>query len=420
MIGFSVVMVFAASPVPALALTSLGDCGKPVFVLLHSAWPRLLCPSPKAKHLKDPAMFELDHDLAQDIVDRAMAILPCNVNVMDSQGLILGSGEPERINTRHEGAQLVLANGRIVELDTDAAKCLKGVQPGVNLPLMLDGRLMGVLGLTGDPQQVRTYGELVRMTAEMLLAQRNLQADQQWRRQRCDDLLALLLGGSGNSPRLLDEARQLGLKPQLPRIPCLFEIASGPPAEALAAWLMSRYPDSWCVSPARQSLLWCRPAGVALDELRLLERLQRHGWDIERLALGSAAQSLEQLRRGYRRVRDLLAYGREVLPSERLLSLQRYRLPALLWRHRNDDALDELLEPLQRIRAKDSSGQLLATLRAWCAHDGQSQSCADALGIHRNSLRYRLERIAELGEVDPLRLEGMLSLYLGLQLLPAD
>lgn len=363
-------------------------------------------------------MFELDHDLAQDIVDRAMAILPCNVNVMDSQGLILGSGEPERINTRHEGAQLVLANGRIVELDADAARCLKGVQPGVNLPLMLDGRLIGVLGLTGEPQQLRTYGELVRMTAEMLLAQRYLQVEQQWRRQRCDDLLALLLGGSGESPRLVDEAQQLGLKPNLPRIPCLFELQAGPPAEALSAWLMSRYPDSWCVSPARQSLLWCRPAGVVLDEARLLERLQRHGWEVERLAFGSPAQSLEQLRRGYRRVRDLQAYGREVLPGERLLSLARFRLPALLWRHRNDDALHELLEPLQRIRAKDTSGQLLVTLRAWCAHDGQSQACAEALGIHRNSLRYRLERIAEVGEVDPLRMEGMLSLYLGLQLLP--
>ncbi|WP_191832562.1 sugar diacid recognition domain-containing protein [Pseudomonas fluorescens] len=364
-------------------------------------------------------MFELDHDLAQDIVDRAMAILPCNVNVMDSQGLILGSGEPERINTRHEGAQLVLANGRIVELDVEAAKCLKGVQPGINLPLLLDGRLMGVLGLTGDPQQLRTYAQLVRMTAEMLLAQRHMQVEQQWRRQRCDDLLALLLGGSGDSPRLVDEARQLGLKPQLPRVPCLFELDSGPAAETLASWLMSRYPDSWCVSPARQSLLWCRPASVTLDEPRLLEKLQRHGWQVQRLATGSPAQSLEQLRRGYRRVRDLQAYGREVLPNERILTLSRYRLPALLWRHRNDDALDELLEPLQRIRAKDNSGQLLATLRAWCAHDGQSQACADALGIHRNSLRYRLERIAELAEVDPLRLEGMLSLYLGLQLLPA-
>lgn len=365
-------------------------------------------------------MFELDHDLAQDIVDRAMAILPCNVNVMDSQGLILGSGEPERINTRHEGAQLVLANGRIVELDSEAAKCLKGVQPGVNLPLMLDQRLIGVLGLTGDPQQLRTYGELLRMTAEMLLAQRHQQVQQQWRRQRCDDLLALLLGGSGESPRLVDEARQLGLKPQLARIPCLFELTSGPPAEALSAWLGDRYPDSWCVSPARQSLLWCRPASVALDETRLLERLQRQGWQVQRLAMGAPAPSVEQLRRGYRRVRDLLAYGREVVPDEPVLNLARYRLPVLLWRHRHDDALDELLAPLQRLIAKDASGQLLLTLRTWCAHDGQSQACADALGIHRNSLRYRLERIAELGEVDPLRLEGLLSLYLGLQLLPAS
>ena len=365
-------------------------------------------------------MFELDHDLAQDIVDRAMAILPWNVNVMDSQGLILGSGEAQRINTRHEGAQLVLANERIVEIDSEAAKCLKGVQPGVNLPLMLDGRLIGVLGITGEPQQLRTYAELVRMTAEMLLAQRHLQVEQQWRRQRCDDLLALLLGGNGDAPRLVDEARQLGLKPQLPRVPCLFELDEGQGAEALSVWLMQRYPDSWCVSPARQSLLWCRPAGVALDEGKLLDKLQSQGWRVQRVAIGGVADGVEKLRRGYRRVRDLLAYGREVLPGQRLLTLARYRLPALLWRHRQDDALDELLEPLQRIRAKDVSGQLLATLRAWCSHDGQSQACAEALGIHRNSLRYRLERIGELSGVDPLRLEGMLSLYLGLQLLPVS
>ena len=46
------------------------------------------------------------------------------------------------------------------------------------------------------------YGR-VRSTAEMLLAQRHLQADQQWRRQRCDDLLALLLGGSAVTILLL-------------------------------------------------------------------------------------------------------------------------------------------------------------------------------------------------------------------------
>lgn len=192
--------------------------------------------------------FELDHDLAQDIVDRAMAILPYNVNVMDSQGLILGSGEPDRINTRHEGAQLVLANGRVVEIDAQTAIHLKGVQPGINLPLMLDHRLIGVLGITGEPDQLRTYAALVRMTAEMLVGQRNQQAEQQWRRQRCDDLLALLLSESDTSSRLTDEAQQLGLKPHLPRVPFLFELgleqSPGQTVEALSDWLQTRYPDS--------------------------------------------------------------------------------------------------------------------------------------------------------------------------------
>jgi carbohydrate diacid regulator len=336
--------------------------------------------------------------------------------------LILGSGEPERVNTRHEGAQLVLANGRVVEIDAQTAIHLKGVQPGINLPLMLDQRLIGVLGITGEPEQLRTYAELVRMTAEMLVGQRNQQAEQQWRRQRCDDLLALLLSEAGDSPRLVDEAQQLGLKPQMTRVPCLFELglehAPGQTVEALSAWLTSRHPDSWCVSSAKTSLLWCRPASQTVENERLLDKLDGLGWNILRIAVGGQADGLSGLRRCYRRVGDLLAYGREVLPRSRLLTLNRYRLPVMLWRHRNDDALDELLNPLRKVIAKDSNGQLLATLRSWCEHDGQSQACADALGIHRNSLRYRMERIAELSGVDPLRLDGMLALYLGVQLLP--
>ncbi|MGX1175624.1 sugar diacid recognition domain-containing protein [Pseudomonas sp. R151218B TE3479] len=367
-------------------------------------------------------MFELDHDLAQDIVDRAMAILPYNVNVMDNQGLILGSGERERVNTRHEGAQLVLANGRVVEIDEHTAMHLKGVQPGINLPLMLDQRLIGVLGITGEPAQLRTYAELVRMTAEMLVGQRNQQAEQQWRRQRCDDLLALLLGDAGDSPRLLDEARQMGLKPQLSRVPYLFELGlehgPGQTVETLSGWLMSRYPDSWCLTSSKSSLLWCRPVTASVENERLLGKLDGLGWSILRVAVGGQAEGLAGLRRCYRRVGDLLAYGRDVLPQSRMLTLNRYRLPVMLWRHRSDDALDELLTPLRKVIAKDSNGQLLATLRSWCEHDGQSQACADALGIHRNSLRYRMERIAELSGVDPLRLDGMLALYLGVQLLP--
>lgn len=361
-------------------------------------------------------MFELDHELAQDIVDRAMAILPCNVNVMDSQGLILGSGEPQRVDARHEGAQLVLANGREVEIDAQTAQTLRGVQPGINLPLMLDGRLIGVLGLTGEPSHLRIYAQLVRMTAEMLVNQRNMQVEQQWRRDRGEHVLALLVNDAPLSARLLDEARELGLKPQLPRVPCLFELSPALSAEDLAVWLRARYPDSWCISLGSGALLWCRPCAQTLDNSHLLARLTPGG--VLRMGVGDSAQTLEDLRRSCHQVRDLLAYGRDLQPGVMVLELHRFRLPSLLWRQRGEGVLDPWLIPLQRVLAKDGNGQLLATLRAWCEHDGQSQPCADALGIHRNSLRYRMERVAQLSGVDPMTLEGMLTLYLGVRLTP--
>ncbi len=106
------------------------------------------------------------------------------------------------------------------------------------------------------------------MTAEMLVGQRNQQGEQQWRRQRCADLLSLLMPEAGDSPRLIDEAQQLGLKPQLTRLPCLFELGMehgpGQTVDALGGWLTSRYPDSCCVSSTKSSLLWCRPRLLTL------------------------------------------------------------------------------------------------------------------------------------------------------------
>lgn len=365
-------------------------------------------------------MFELDHQLAQNIVDRAMAILPYNVNVMDSQGLILGSGERNRINTRHEGAQLVLANHRVVEIDEQAARNLKGVQAGINLPLMHDERLIGVLGITGNPDQLRTFSELVRMTAEMLVAQSHMQVEQHWRRQRCDDLLAALLGETGSSPRLIDEAQQLGLKPQLFRTPHLIELAPTQTSSALGDWIRARFPDSWCLSYSQSSMMWCCPSNLTVAPSLLKERLEAQDWKVLRIASGVQADDINRLRLGCRRVVELLAYGQAVLPHKALLAIEQHRLPALLWGYRKDHGVAELLAPIQMIQDKDSSGQLMRTLRRWCEHYGQPQLCAEILGIHRNSLRYRLERIIELSGKDLTRLDDLMELYLGVTLVPCD
>lgn len=362
-------------------------------------------------------MFALDHALAQDIVDRAMAILPCNVNVMDYLGIIIGSGEAERLYTRHEGAQLVLANCRVVEIDSQTAKHLSGVRPGVNLPLMLDQKLVGVLGITGEPDEVRVYGELVKMTAEMLMEHRRQQADQQWRNQRSEDLIArLLMADCPDS--LVDEAEHLGLQPQLPRQVVLIELPPHIPADSqIAMWLTARYANSWCVTHEPTLLYWCRAAGKERDDALLLEQFDEQGWPVMRMVTVEQSADLATLRQACAAARDLLDYARHVHPQQRLLRLAVHRMAVLFWRYRNDWLAQGVADPITRLLDSNNS-QLLDTLRSWFDYSGESQACADALGIHRNSLRYRLEKVAELSGCDPYRTDDLLRLYLGVQMTP--
>ena len=90
-------------------------------------------------------------------------------------GEIIGSGDRQyRIGELHEGALLVLSQGRVVDIDDAVARHLHGVRQGINLPLRLEGEIVGVIGLTGEPENLRKYGELVCMTAEMMLEQSRL------------------------------------------------------------------------------------------------------------------------------------------------------------------------------------------------------------------------------------------------------
>ena len=86
-------------------------------------------------------MVLLERALAQEIVERTMKIVPFNVNVMDVNGVILGSGNPERIGELHAGARQALAQSRTVEVDAVVTRGLEGAKPGVNIPLAVRGQL---------------------------------------------------------------------------------------------------------------------------------------------------------------------------------------------------------------------------------------------------------------------------------------
>ncbi len=96
----------------------------------------------------------LTEPVAQQIVQRAMNIIPHNVNVMDRAGIIIGTGFPERKHQVHAGALKVLESGQAFDIDASQATRLKGVQAGINRPIRFRREIIGVVGVTGAPEAV--------------------------------------------------------------------------------------------------------------------------------------------------------------------------------------------------------------------------------------------------------------------------
>ncbi len=72
----------------------------------------------------------------------------------------------------------------------------------------------------------------------------------------------------------------------------------------------------------------------------------------------------------------------------------------------------ELVRPL-----RDRDGQLLETWREFVAAEGRVQRAARALGVHENTVRYRLGRIKEITGQDPASLDQLLAARLAFQVL---
>ncbi|GAM68965.1 sugar diacid utilization regulator sdaR [Vibrio sp. JCM 19236] len=66
-----------------------------------------------------------------------------------------------------------------------------------------------MVGVSGTPDDVRSYGELVKMTAELIVEQAALMSQVQWNKRHREELLLQLIEGSSlNEGQLLSIAQR--------------------------------------------------------------------------------------------------------------------------------------------------------------------------------------------------------------------
>ncbi|MEV0289748.1 sugar diacid recognition domain-containing protein [Kribbella sp. NPDC050820] len=362
----------------------------------------------------------LSAPLAQQIARETSEVIGYNVLITDDHGIVIGSGDTSRLGSFHEASVDVLASQQAAWHTAAEAQRLRGVKPGMTLPIVIDGAAVGTVGITGSPRQVRRFGLVVRRQTEILL-QESVELRSRLLRERALEELVRDIGSFDadvvDPAFLAGRAKELGFDLTAQRTVVIVEVDEPVPAGGGVPDVATLRPE--VLRTLRQTfgsadlvaamtagrfavlpVLGRRSRGTAEDRLRLGQVAVRavaseHGF-ASRAGVGGAARGIAALREAYADAGDALHLGKGCEPGETAYVIDGLRGHQVLAAvgHRARSRLVSLVAGPLATQA--DWPELRATLIAWCESGFNLVRTADALHIHRNTLIYRLEKIERL------------------------
>lgn len=127
------------------------------------------------------------------------------------------------------------------------------------------------------------------------------------------------------------------------------------------------------------------------------------------VGIGKTSEKISGLKSSFRQAQQLTVLGPRLQPDADYYSYENYWLEVELSMLGLKDT--DTLSFYDRLLLQDKKGELAHTLDVFMKDGGDLGKIADNLFIHRNTLRYRLDKITELTGRDPRNVKMMLELY---------
>jgi len=173
--------------------------------------------------------IDLLNRVAQDIASTASNITNYYIVITDENGVIIGTSTDyeDRLGTVHEGSLLVIHSGKARTHNEEDCKTLKGTYPGITLPICIHDDVVGTIGIKGNSLEVKKYGLLVKMLAEVMIKDRleSESAHIRWQNtQMLVNMVATFSKNIDSETTINNCAMLLGLDLYLPRVAILLNI----------------------------------------------------------------------------------------------------------------------------------------------------------------------------------------------------
>ncbi|MCB7071581.1 MAG: sugar diacid recognition domain-containing protein [Caldibacillus thermoamylovorans] len=333
-------------------------------------------------------MYRLTANLAQMIVNKMMKDIPYNINIMDKNGVIIGSGNKERIGILHHGAVDAIRYRKAVEIKKDE----EFVKKGINLPIEMNGDIIGVVGISGEIGETRPFGNLVRSTVILLIEQSvALEKANQEEKRKYDLFNRIMDTDTLYTKELAEQAKVYGLELNKPSQIVYVESQSNIDEinlNDLPTFKITN--DSIC---------------IVVQEIELVDplitRIQKQNQDV-RISISGVN---DRPSKGYIQAKSAMRVLRGLFSDKKIIFYTDCEVIAdiseWLKQNRSIEKITTLLE---------KNEELCKTLQVYLNSNLNSNEAAGLLNIHRNTLNYRLEKIQKITGKDPKNILELVEL----------
>lgn len=350
---------------------------------------------------------------AQQIVDTVKEFCGYDINFINEKGMILASTDTLRIGTFHEGGMAALKNGESLEVFQDDA--FHGTQKGVNIPVLQDGKPSAVIGISGNPDEVRSYARLAERITRLILREQELNAAARTSTERKNYLIQSLLNGSPENPGyLLRLLKDFGLDPDSPKKIILIRLNSKNSSGSIS-YAESRIQK---LCDTLQGTVFCyqypcdfillADASCIEQHFSFLEHFASQEQNVLCIGVGKSVD-LYQAQASYATAQ--IALESLSLSETNLSRFDQLTLEILLGSVSLDGRQEFLARSIGSLSSDDKH-----LLRMYFEEDCSLSHTAEKLFLHKNTLQYRLDRIRRNSGYDPRKFKDGVILYLALRL----
>ncbi|NLB11537.1 hypothetical protein GX831_03735 [bacterium] len=345
----------------------------------------------------------LNTELAQRIVNSVIPIINCNVNVFDKQGVIIGSGDKERIGQVHAIAKEIISSPAYAKSYgiIQEAKIINGtmVHPGVNLPIYLNNEVIGAIGVTGNPSQVLNYARLIQQTAELLVWKEITSNSIELKRMLSYEFVTAILEHKDLSSGLTSSIKNLQIDYENFHYCTLIELES----------------NQNIINEIDAIFKFLPKAAIGKDDRYIIVFTNRKV-DFNKLKSGSAGNF--NFYTGCR-VDNWMDLDKS-LTVAKAKALFHKEAPSSRYKESNGALaviINYLENPylylpdLKKYSRMAQKKNLLETHEAYIHFNGAIKEICEKLDIHRNTIIYRLQRIKEITGLDVRKSEDSFRLF---------